>query len=103
MTQLIEVEGHPTVPTTTAPTIPAKLVDDFTPTLIDFGEHHLCPGCGEPIAMRSAMGSTGRGDVTRKCGVSIVHHARPGSPSARASNAGSVTAIAAARPTRGCR
>ena len=31
MTQLFEVEGHPTVPTTTAPTIPAKLVDDFLP------------------------------------------------------------------------
>ena len=29
MTQLFEVEGHPTVPTATAPTIPAKLVDDF--------------------------------------------------------------------------
>ena len=55
MTQLFEVEGHPTIPTSIAPTIPAKLVDDFTPTLVDFGEHHLCPGCGEPIAMRSAM------------------------------------------------
>ena len=55
MTQIFEVEGHSTIPTHTAPTIPAKLVDDFTPTLIDYGEHHLCPGCGEPIAMRSAM------------------------------------------------
>ena len=57
MTQLFEVEGHPTVPTATAPTIPAKLVDDFTPTLIDFGDHHLCPGCGEPIAMRRSCES----------------------------------------------
>ena len=34
---------------------PAKLVDDFTPSLIDAGEHILCPGCGEPIAMRSLV------------------------------------------------
>src|SRR5207237_1511261 len=37
------------------PARPAKLVDDFTPQLIDVGEHHLCPGCGEPIAMRSIV------------------------------------------------
>ena len=55
MTQIFEVKGHPTIPTNTAPTIPAKLVDDFTPTLIDFGEHHLCPGCGEPIAVRQFL------------------------------------------------
>ncbi len=44
---------------TTDPTIAthprATLVADFTPALIDVGEHHLCPGCGEPIAMRSAV------------------------------------------------
>ena len=33
----------------------AELVADFTPDLIDVGEHHLCPGCGEPIAMRPIM------------------------------------------------
>ena len=33
----------------------ARLVDDFTPALIDVGAHNLCPGCGEPIAMRSVM------------------------------------------------
>src|SRR5207237_2509315 len=37
------------------PSEPARLVDDFTPSLIDVGEHHLCPGCGEPAAMRSAV------------------------------------------------
>src|SRR3954447_3600707 len=37
------------------PTVPARLVDDFTPALIDVGAHNLCPGCGEPIAMRSVM------------------------------------------------
>jgi len=42
-----------TVPTATPPTIPARLVDDFAPSLIRNEAHHLCPGCGEPIAMRS--------------------------------------------------
>jgi 2-oxoglutarate ferredoxin oxidoreductase subunit beta len=51
----IVVEGLRVVPTDQPPTDPARLVDDFTPELIDVGAHHLCPGCGEPIAMRSAL------------------------------------------------
>jgi 2-oxoglutarate ferredoxin oxidoreductase subunit beta len=43
------------LPTDAAPTRPAHLVDDFTPSLIDVGEHNLCPGCGEPIAMRAIL------------------------------------------------
>ena len=43
------------VPTDRPPERPSKLVDDFTPELIDVGAHHLCPGCGEPIAMRSIV------------------------------------------------
>jgi 2-oxoglutarate ferredoxin oxidoreductase subunit beta len=43
------------VPTDRPPDTPARLVDDFTPALIDVGAHHLCPGCGEPIAMRSIV------------------------------------------------
>lgn len=42
------------LPTDTAPT-DANLVADFTPDLVDVGEHHLCPGCGEPIAVRAVM------------------------------------------------
>ena len=38
-----------------SPSVPAHVVDDFTPPLISTGEHHLCPGCGEPAAMRSAV------------------------------------------------
>jgi 2-oxoglutarate ferredoxin oxidoreductase subunit beta len=45
----------PRVPTDKAPTRPAKLLDDFTPSLILPGEHELCPGCGEPAAMRAAV------------------------------------------------
>lgn len=37
-----------------APSRSARVVDDFAPSLILEGEHHLCPGCGEPAAMRSA-------------------------------------------------
>lgn len=33
----------------------ATVVADFTPQLIDVGDHHLCPGCGEPIAIRAAL------------------------------------------------
>jgi 2-oxoglutarate ferredoxin oxidoreductase subunit beta len=43
------------IPTDAPPTEPARLVDDFTPTLIDVGPHELCPGCGEPIAIRSLL------------------------------------------------
>jgi 2-oxoglutarate ferredoxin oxidoreductase subunit beta len=43
------------IPTSDPPSRPATLVDDFTPALIDVGAHHLCPGCGEPVAMRSAL------------------------------------------------
>jgi 2-oxoglutarate ferredoxin oxidoreductase subunit beta len=44
-----------TVPTDVPPGDGARLVDDFTPALIDVGAHHLCPGCGEPVAMRAAL------------------------------------------------
>jgi len=43
------------VPTDAPPPSPARLVDDFTPALVDVGLHHLCPGCGEPIAVRSLL------------------------------------------------
>jgi 2-oxoglutarate ferredoxin oxidoreductase subunit beta len=49
------VEGHVVVPTVAPPAEPARLVEDFTPALIDVGEHSLCPGCGEPIAVRLAV------------------------------------------------
>jgi len=45
----------PVVDTSSAPSRASKLVDDFTPRLINQGAHHLCPGCGEPIALRLIM------------------------------------------------
>ena len=44
----------------------AKLVDDFTPSLINAGEHILCPGCGEPIAMRSLVELVEEMGLTRR-------------------------------------
>jgi 2-oxoglutarate/2-oxoacid ferredoxin oxidoreductase subunit beta len=52
---MTRTEGLTILPTGSPPTEPARLVDDFTPRLIDVGAHHLCPGCGEPIAMRSVL------------------------------------------------
>jgi 2-oxoglutarate ferredoxin oxidoreductase subunit beta len=49
-----KIEGLTVIPTDTPPEH-ARLVDDFTPSLIDVGAHNLCPGCGEPIAMRSLL------------------------------------------------
>jgi 2-oxoglutarate ferredoxin oxidoreductase subunit beta len=42
------------LPTDQPPTIPSQLVEDYTPSLLSDAEHHLCPGCGEPVAMRAA-------------------------------------------------
>jgi 2-oxoglutarate ferredoxin oxidoreductase subunit beta len=58
------------VPTGQPPSVPARLVDDFVPDLIDVGAHHLCPGCGEPVAMRCAMEAVAEmGLVTRTVAV----------------------------------
>jgi len=66
----IEIEGLRVIPTSEPPTEPSRLVDDFTPELIDVGAHHLCPGCGEPIAMRSALEAVSElGLVQRTVGV----------------------------------
>lgn len=48
-------DGRLLVPTDRPPEEGARLVDDFTPDLIEVGTHQLCPGCGEPIAVRSVV------------------------------------------------
>ncbi len=55
MSRMLRVEGRSVVPTAQPPEEAARLVEDFTPELIDVGAHHLCPGCGEPVAMRTAL------------------------------------------------
>jgi 2-oxoglutarate ferredoxin oxidoreductase subunit beta len=54
------------VPTDSAPALPARLIDDFVPALIDVGAHHLCPGCGEPVAMRCAVEAIAELDLVRR-------------------------------------
>jgi 2-oxoglutarate/2-oxoacid ferredoxin oxidoreductase subunit beta len=54
------------VPTQRPPSEPARLVRDFTPELIDVGTHHLCPGCGEPVAMRAAVEAISELGVTQR-------------------------------------
>jgi 2-oxoglutarate/2-oxoacid ferredoxin oxidoreductase subunit beta len=54
------------VPTDRPPSAPSRLVGDFVPELIDVGAHHLCPGCGEPIAMRSVLESVAELGLTRR-------------------------------------
>ncbi len=54
------------VPTDGPPAEPARVVDDFMPDLIDVGGHHLCPGCGEPIAMRSVLEAVAEAGLTRR-------------------------------------
>jgi 2-oxoglutarate/2-oxoacid ferredoxin oxidoreductase subunit beta len=60
----------PIVPTAAPPERESRLIHDFTPQLIDVGEHHLCPGCGEPIAMRSIVEAVAEADaIDRSVGV----------------------------------
>ena len=40
------------LPTDAPPEVPAQQVGDFKPDLLLSQEHHLCPGCGEPLAVR---------------------------------------------------
>ncbi len=54
------------VPTDHPPADPAHLVDDFVPALIDVGAHQLCPGCGEPVAMRGVVEAIAELDLVQR-------------------------------------
>jgi 2-oxoglutarate ferredoxin oxidoreductase subunit beta len=43
------------LPTTTAPSQPARQVGEFKPGLLLDETHHLCPGCGEPLVVRMLL------------------------------------------------
>ena len=45
------------IPTDTAPTVGCHKKGDFQPALTLMGEHDLCPGCGEPVALRQILDS----------------------------------------------
>ncbi len=61
-----DVDGLRILASDSPPSVPARLVGDFTPRLLDVGAHHLCPGCGEPIAMRSLMEVIDELDLVRR-------------------------------------
>src|SRR2546429_9632342 len=43
------------IDTSSAPTVPARKVEELKPTLLLTQEHHMCPGCGEPLAVRQFL------------------------------------------------
>jgi len=45
----------PVLDTTTAPATGARLVEQQLPDLLLTQDHHMCPGCGEPIAVRQFL------------------------------------------------
>jgi 2-oxoglutarate ferredoxin oxidoreductase subunit beta len=47
----------PVLDTASAPTVAAKRVAGLKPDLLLTQEHHLCPGCGEPLALRTFLES----------------------------------------------
>jgi len=49
---------------TSTPPSGARRVGDLTPDLLLTGEHHLCPGCGEPLALRCLLDTITDLDVT---------------------------------------
>ena len=55
----------PTLDTSTAPS-GARRVGDLTPDLLLTGEHHLCPGCGEPLALRCVLDTITDLDATHR-------------------------------------
>ena len=54
------------VPSDVAPS-DATMVADHTPELVDVGTHHLCPGCGEPIAIRAVMDGISLLGLAQRC------------------------------------
>jgi len=47
----------PVLDTSVAPTEGARKVGDLKPDLLLTQEHHMCPGCGEPLVLRSFLES----------------------------------------------
>jgi len=45
----------PVIDTAHAPTVAARMVEARKPDLLLTQEHHMCPGCGEPVAIRQFL------------------------------------------------
>ncbi|HEV2309611.1 MAG TPA: hypothetical protein VGU73_03755, partial [Acidimicrobiia bacterium] len=51
---------------TSSPPSDARQVGRLTPDLLLTGEHHLCPGCGEPLALRCLLDTITELDVAHR-------------------------------------
>jgi 2-oxoglutarate ferredoxin oxidoreductase subunit beta len=60
----------PVIDTSAAPRVGARMVEAQKPDLLLTQDHHMCPGCGEPIAVRQFLETiTQLGAVDRAIGV----------------------------------
>ncbi|MEV8514134.1 thiamine pyrophosphate-dependent enzyme [Dactylosporangium sp. NPDC051484] len=66
-----------TIDTTRPPVRDARQVADFKPSLI-LGEHSLCPGCGEPVALRLLLEVLQELDIVQRT-IGVVGHGCYGS------------------------
>jgi 2-oxoglutarate/2-oxoacid ferredoxin oxidoreductase subunit beta len=65
------------VDTSRPPAGPAQQVADFKPSLL-LGEHSLCPGCGEPVALRTLLEVLQDLDIVQRT-IGVVGHGCYGS------------------------
>jgi len=61
------------IDTSSAPTVPARKVEELKPALLLTQEHHMCPGCGEPLAVRVFLDALAEMGVAQRtiavCGI----------------------------------
>jgi 2-oxoglutarate ferredoxin oxidoreductase subunit beta len=57
---------------TSAPPVAGQLVADAHPSLL-LGEHSLCPGCGEPVALRILLEVLQELDIVQRT-IGVVGH-----------------------------
>ncbi len=56
----------PVLDTSAAPSIGARMVEQQKPDLLLTQDHHMCPGCGEPIAVRQFLETITQLDVVQQ-------------------------------------
>src|SRR5436853_240335 len=64
----MSASGTPIIDTSSAPTVPARRVEELKPALLLTQEHHMCPGCGEPVAVRPVLQPIGHMTATSVIG-----------------------------------
>jgi 2-oxoglutarate ferredoxin oxidoreductase subunit beta len=54
------------IDTSAPPSVPARKVEALKPDLLLTQEHHMCPGCGEPLAVRQFLESISELDAVQQ-------------------------------------